>query len=77
MAFPEARYGSNSKVLTCQGRKVRRTHPFIIGYMTYQDFPWGQLAAIAGLTLLVTGLSAIQPLWMIQQRSITDVLGTL
>jgi len=41
------------------------------------DFPWFQVAVIAGLTLLVTGLSTIQPLRMIKKRSITDVIGAL
>ena len=40
-------------------------------------FPWAQVAVIAALMVLVTGLSTIQPMRMIKRRSVTDVIGTL
>jgi len=40
-------------------------------------FPWAPLGVIALLALLVTLLSAIQPLRQIRSRGITDVIGSL
>lgn len=67
--------------LTGLGLGVLLQHQLVTKMLAFAHirwtFPWTQVAVIVGLTLLVTGLSTIQPIRLIKKRSITDVIGAL
>jgi putative ABC transport system permease protein len=81
MVLAEAGVFSLSGALVGCGLGVLLQKALVLNMLAFAHipwrFPWSQMAVIAALVLLVTGLSVIQPLRQIRSRGIAEVVVSL